>query len=167
MRLLRDREEINRLAYLKIAQAESRRDRQVKDALRVGHRHLFDVDAAGAGDHDNRAFARAVDHDPGVDFALDVHPLLHQHLFDRDPLDAHPEDGARGGGHFLLVARQLHPAGLAAPADVDLRLDHHREMVQLHRPRDGFFRGLRDRAIGQRRAMTAQNKFRLILMNFH
>src|SRR4029453_3774901 len=45
---------------------------------------------------------------------------------DRVALDVHAEDGPGVGPHLVSVAGQLDATGLAAPAHLDLGLDHHR-----------------------------------------
>ena len=56
---------------------------------------------------------------------------------------------------------------LAAPAGVNLRLDHPERAVELAGRRLGLFGAQHDAPFGHRRAMVAEQGFRLIFVDMH
>ena len=117
-------------ASVEVLEAEQRVHVQHPHGLGIGVLH---VHAAHAREHHHRLLRRAVEDDRRVVLLVDLGGLLHVQLVDRVAADVHAED--RGGVLLGLVAvvRQLDAAGLAAAADLDLGLDHHREAEILGR----------------------------------
>ena len=85
---------------------------------------LLDVDAAPGGQHQQVLLGRPVEREAGVVLLVDVGGVLDPQPLDDVPLDVHPEDAPGMGAHVLGGVGQLDAAGLAAPADLDLGLDH-------------------------------------------
>ena len=111
--------------------AARRVDRLGQDLLRIVRRHFLDLDPAlGRADQGHPA-GGAVDQQAEIELAGDVAAF-----FDIDALDlaalrpglmGHQllaEHGACRRRDLVLRAGELDPAGLAAPAGMDLRLDH-------------------------------------------
>ena len=65
-----------------------------------------------------------------------------------------------------FVGGQLHPAGLAAPADQDLRLDDHR-VADLVRRGHRILDGRDGLAVGHLQAVTGEELLALILKKVH
>ena len=113
------------LARLVVEQAQHRVGVVTNDRLGLVDGHLLDLDAALGRAHQQDPPRGPVEHGRHVVLADDVGGRRDEHLADRDALDLHAEDLAGNALGRLLVVGQLHPAGLAAPADQHLRLDHH------------------------------------------
>jgi hypothetical protein len=79
----------------------------------------------------------------------------------REPADVHPDD--RGSVLLGLRARggELDPAGLAAPADLDLGLDHDR-VAELLGGRGGVGGGGRVAPVGNGHAVLGEQLFALV-----
>jgi hypothetical protein len=114
-------------ASVEVLEPEQRVHVQHPHGLGIGLGDLLHVHAAHARQHHHRLLGRAVEHDRGVVLLVDLRRLLHVQLVHGVAADVHAED--RRGVLLRLVAivRQLDAAGLAAAADLDLRLDDHRE----------------------------------------
>ncbi len=119
------------------------------DGVGIFRRDLFDLHAARRRGHEHVASVAAVEHDAEIQLARDG-----QRLFDQQPLhllafgpglvrdQRHAEHLARQLGGFFRRLGDLHAAALAAPAGVDLRLDHDSGCAfveQFTRRRVGFF----------------------------
>jgi hypothetical protein len=92
--------------------------------LRIGLGDLLHVHAAHPAQHRHRLLGRAVEDDRGVVLLVDLGRLLHVQLVHGEAADVHAEDRCRVLLGLGAVLRQLDPARLAAPADLDLGLDH-------------------------------------------
>ena len=114
--------------------ADERVDVQRRQRLRALGGDLLDVHAALRGEHHERRLRRAVEDDGGVVLAGDVGRLLDPQLVHGVAADVHPEDRRGVLAHRVGVVGELDPAGLAAAADLHLRLDDDRVADHL-RPR--------------------------------
>ena len=137
-------------------------------------RHLFDVHAAFGGGDEGDARGLAVDQRGKIKLArdvgafLDIKPAHHAPL--RPGLMGDQRHAQHAGGFALHVvdgAHDLDAAALAAPAGMDLRLDHPDRSAQFLGRRDGFID--REGGFAARRggAEAAQNLFRLIFVDVH
>ena len=127
---------VDDLARGRLVDALVRVDRDLGDLLRRLVRDLFDLHAAGdAGDAQERA-VRAVQQVGEVVLLDDVGGLGDHHLVDRVALDVHAEDVGRPGLRLVGVRGQLDAAGLAAAADLHLRLDDRRGRRGARRSRE-------------------------------
>ncbi len=122
--------------------------------------------------HDRQARG-AIDHDTEIQLLPDGHPLFHQDPPHPLSLGAglmrpehHPQD--LGGDLLRCVGRlrQLHAAPLAAAAGVDLGL-HDDRPAELLGDDPGLGRGRGHTPPGDRHAELGQDRFGLILMDFH
>ena len=146
--LVVEAEPVSQLARLVGLQAGARIDRDAEDLFgRLGSDFL-DVHAAGCRGDERDALAGAVDEQAQVQFAVDLAARLHIDLVDRHALRAAllgDELGAEHGpgqlANLLGTARELHAAGLAAPAGVDLGLDHPDLATDTPRSRSRLGRG--------------------------
>ena len=103
--------------------AQHRIDGGSSDRLRLLARDLLDVDAALRRDHGDVALLGSIERDRGVQLVGDVREPLDQHPSHRRPAEALPEDPRGRRLRLLGRAREDDPAALAAPADLNLRLD--------------------------------------------
>ena len=156
---------VDGLAQHVVGRAEGRVDGDLDDLVRLGGRHLLDVDAAQGAEHQHKALAAAVVHDAGIVLRGDGQGRLDEHLLDGQSLDVHVQDARCGLTGLLGPRGHLHAAGLPAPADVDLRLDNHAPEA----PRGLFHRGGRGRhhARGHGQAHSAKKLFALIFVQLH
>ncbi len=144
--MVQRREEFDRVFNLLSAQPQPKRelaglkrlkphrgvDVLLENLFRGFARDLLDFHAAfGAGHHDQLTAGAVQDH-AKVELARNVQPLLHQHLVYRLALgtrlvrhQVHADHLSCDGLGLLWILRQLHAAAFAAPARVDLGLDHH------------------------------------------
>jgi hypothetical protein len=161
-------------------EADGRIDHDLEDLLRVRLGDLFDVDAAG-GRRDGRDAARlAIDEHREVELAraLEVQALLDVEAVDLLALGArllrHERRAEEGLGPLLRqgrALRDLHAAGLAAAARVDLRL-HDDDLVaglrdQLLGRRARLFRAERGDALRVRHAVARVDLLALVLVDVH
>ncbi len=112
------------LARLPRLEADQRVGVDRDDRVRALGRDLLDLDAALRRAHEQDLPGRPIEDRGQVELLDDVRGRPDEDLADRDALDLELED--RPGDAFGLLgrARQLHPAGLATPADEHLGLDH-------------------------------------------
>ena len=159
-------------------------DGEAEDLLGRGGRDLLDVHAALGGDHEGDAAGGAVDEKGEVELAVDVGAVLDvdavhdlagraglvgdegaaEHLLG---LFRRLGDGLGDAHAALLTGGGLLERALAAAARVDLGLDHPDGAVEFA---GGGFRlfGAEDgAAVGDRRAVFAQELLRLVLVNVH
>jgi hypothetical protein len=144
----------------------ARVDAEVLDLLGRRRGDFLDVDAAGGADHEDGLLGRAVDDDPDVRLGADVGGLGDEHLLDGQALDVHAEDRLRLLARRLGRRAVLHAAGLAAAADVDLRL-HHDGLPDAAGDGLGLVRRRRHLAGRDRHAVAAKHILRLVLVNVH
>ena len=111
-------------------------------------------------------FADAVEHDGGVVLLVDLARLLHPDLVDGEAADVHPEDGVRRALGLGAVLGELDPAGLAAPADQHLGLDHDR-VAELLGGLDGLVHGRRVAAVGHGDAVLREELLALVFEEVH
>ena len=106
-----------------VVDADARVDRDPGQRLGPLDRELLDLHAALDRGHGQEGAVGPVEQVGEVVLLGDVAGLGHHHLVDDVPLDVQPEDvlGARLG--VVGVVGELDAAGLAAAADLDLRLD--------------------------------------------
>ena len=119
------------LARLKRFQAHARIDVFLENGSRILRRDLLDFHSARRRRHEHRPGLGAINHDSQIKFFLD-----RQSFFDQQPPhhaafgpglmrhQRHAQDFARQLGGFLDRLGDLHAAALAAPAGMDLGLDH-------------------------------------------
>ena len=101
---------------------------------------LLDIHAAFAARHQHNALLAAVDDHADVILFGDLRAFFNQQAPDVLPLRAglvgnqlHAQYLARVFAHFSQRLRHFHAAALAAPARVDLRLDHPHFTAELSR----------------------------------
>ena len=87
---------------------------------------LLDLDAALGRQHQQVLLRRPVEGEAGVVLLGDVGRVLDPDPLDDVALDVHPEDVPGVGAHLVGVVGELDAAGLAAAADLHLRLDDDR-----------------------------------------
>src|SRR5712692_2526311 len=132
-------------------------------------------DAGGAG-HENNVGGGAKDEKAEIKFALDVEAFFDQQSLDdaaggaglrSDQLHAEKVAGDVGG--FVGGTRQLHAAGFAAAAGVDLCFnDNESDMRSKAVGRlTRFILGEDDFAAGSGDAITRENRLGLVFMNLH
>ena len=140
--------------------------RDLRDRVGVLVRDDLDLDAAlGAGDAEVVAVG-AVDQEGEVVLLGDVGGRRDQHPVDGEALDVHAEDLARLGDGVLGVLRQLHAAGLAAAAGLDLRLDDDAAALGLGRGL-GVLGLCDDGADRHRHVVLGEELLRLVLHQVH
>ena len=141
-------------------------DRDLGDLLGRLVRHLLDLHAAGhAGDAQERP-VRPVEQVGEVVLLGDVRGRGEHDLVDRVALDVHAEDVPCAGLGLVGVPGQLHPAGLAAAADLDLGLDDDPAAESL-RDGPGLGRGGGDPAAQHRQPVPGEQLAPLVLVQVH
>jgi hypothetical protein len=144
------------------------------DLLRRLGGDFLDVHAARGAGHHHRLAGGAVEQHAQVELALHLEALFDQDASHNPPFGAGLMGDERHAEHldrevFGLVRRlgQLDAAALAAAAGVDLRLDDDDRGAET----PGNVAGLGGRkghfAAGHGDAVLRQNRFRLILVDFH
>jgi hypothetical protein len=103
--------------------AGERVDRDLRERIRALHRELLDVHAALRGGHRQERAVGAVEQEGEVVLLGDARRRGDEHPADDVALDVQAEDGFRLRPGVGRVVGQLHPAGLAPPAGLHLRLD--------------------------------------------
>ena len=127
---------------------------------------LLDVHAALDAEHHQRLLGRAIEQHRGVVLGGDVARVLDPQRAHRVPVDVHPQDVRRVLARLGLVRGELHAAGLAAPADQHLGLDHHR-VADLVRRGDGVLDGGDGLAGGHLQAVAGEQLLALVLEQVH
>ena len=153
-------------AGVEVLEAEQRVDVQARDRRRVARRDLLDVHAALRGEHHQRALGRAVEDDRRVVLGGDVRGGLDPHLVDGQPADVHADDRLGVLLGLGAVLGDLDAAGLAAAADLHLRLDDAR-IADLVGRRDGLLDGGGGRAGGHGHAVTGEQLLALVFEQVH
>ena len=148
-------------AAVEVLEAEQRVDVQAGDRVRVALGHLLDVHAALGGEHDQRLLGRAVEDDRRVVLRGDVGGRLHPHLVDGEAADVHADDVRGVLLGLVAVLGDLDAAGLAAAADLHLRLDHAR-VADLLGGRDGLADRGRGLARGDRDTVASEQLLALV-----
>ena len=151
---------------MEVLEAEQRVDVEAGDRVRVLLGDLLDVHAALRRQHHQRGLGRAVEHDRGVVLGRDVRGLLDPQLVDGVAADVHAEDGLGVLLGLLDRVGHLDAAGLAAAADLDLRLDHAGE-AQLERPLHRVLDARGGRALGHGDAVAGEELLALVLEEVH
>ena len=140
-------------------------------ALGVRLGHLLDLDAALGGAHQQDPALRAVEDRGEVELLDDVRGRPDEDLAHGHALDVHPEDRDATASASSGGARELHAAGLAAPADEDLGLDDDlarqpaAEEPLGRRPRLG--RGVGDLPGRDRQALGDEQRLGVGFVEFH
>src|ERR1043165_9596567 len=127
---------------------------------------LFDVDAAGGTDHQDRPLRRAIDDDADVALGCDLRRRRDQDFVDGQAFDRHAEDGLGVRFGLRRGLRELDAARLAAPAGMHLRL-HDDLASEAFGDCPGLGRRGRDFAGRHGDAVPSQNVPRLILVQIH
>ena len=160
------------LARLEALHADGGLDRDPDQRLGLVVRDLLDLHAAGRGGHDHDPLGLAVEHEAQIELA----PPLHRRL-DIDPrhqLAARPgllghqrlaEQLLGRGLDLAVVPAQLDAAGLAAPAGMDLRLDHPGLAADLARPVGRLLGAVGEPAARDGHAEPGEQLLRLIFVN--
>jgi hypothetical protein len=146
---------------VEVLEAEQRIDVQAGDRVRVGVGDLLDVHPALGGEHHQRALRGAIEDDRRVVLGGDVGRSLDPDLVDRVALDVHPEDVLAVLLGLDAVLRDLDPAGLAAAADLHLRLDD-AGITDLVSRSDGLLDGGGGGAAGNRHPVSGEELLALI-----
>src|SRR3712207_6965083 len=103
-------------------------------SLGLGLGHLLDVHAALGREKDEGLLLRPVHGDGEVELAVYLRPTLDVHPSYGVTPDVHAQDALRGLPGLPRVVDDRDAAGLAAPADKDLRLHRDRPPERLGRP---------------------------------
>jgi hypothetical protein len=138
--------------------------------LGAGPGHFLDLDAALHRAHGQEGPVGPVEQERQVVLLRDVDVLGDQHRVHGVALDVHAEDLLRLGLGLVGVAGQLHPAGLAAPAGLDLGLDHDARLAgrdELGGDGTGLRRCPGDLALLDRNAVGSEEILRLVLEQVH
>ena len=154
------------LVGLGLVDAGQRVDRDLGEGLGALDRELLDLHAALDGAHGQVVAVRAVQQHGEVVLLGDVGALGDHDLVDGVALDVHAEDG---GGVLEGLVRglgDLDAAGLAAAADLHLRLDDN-DAADLLGSGLGFFRGVRNDAGKHGNAVCLEEIARLVLIQVH
>ena len=147
-------------------QAIGRVNRQAQDLFRRGGGNLFDVDATGGADHEDRPLRLPIHDEADVALGYDVGGRYDEDLMDLESLDPHPQDLGSVIECLTRVSRQLDTAGLAPSSGMHLRLDHD---GAAQTPRDRFSLGRRggNITVGDRDAGGLEQCASLILVQVH
>jgi len=136
-------------------------------------RHFFNLHAARFRRHKDVLPRLAVEHNAQIEFALNRQRLLNQQPLHQPAFRSrlvrhqrHAENLLRHLDRFRRVFRDFHAAALAASTRMDLRF-HHYAAADLLRRGLAFLYCIGDFAAGHRHVVFGENRFRLILMNFH
>ena len=160
------------LAALKIHQADRGIDRLPDDLLGVARGRLLDVHSSGRAGDDGDALRAAVDHQAEVVFLVNPDGLL-----DQDTLHQSPRRPGLGSDHVAadqLVGvvpdlvdgpGHLDAAALAAPAGMDLRLDHPALAAEFLGRGRGVVHGVRDPAFRYPHAVFPQQFLGLVFVD--
>ena len=162
------------LARFERHDADARLDVDAHDLLRRLLGDLFDVHAAGGAGHDHRLAGRAIEHDAQIQLARHLQPLFDQHAADDAAFGAglvrdegHADHVSRELDGLVRALRQLDAAALAAAARMNLRLDDDHRAAEALGDLAGFGGVGRDFAARHGHAVARQNRFCLILVDFH
>ena len=109
-----------------LAQPVDRIDRQARDRVGVLVGNRLDLDAALRAQHPEVLLRAAIERERRVVLLGDVGRVLDPDPLHDVALDVHAEDVAGVGANLVGVLGELDAAGLAAPADLHLRLDDDR-----------------------------------------
>ena len=154
------------LPALGFGQPVDRVDPDLADRVRVLLGDDFDLDAALRGEHPEVLLRGAVEREARVVLLVDVAGLLDPEDVDDVALDVEADDVGRVLAGFRLVRRELHAAGLAAPTDLHLRLQHHRVADAVRDRHRGL--DIRDRvAVGDRDVVLREQLLALIFEQVH
>ena len=135
---------------------------------------LLDLHPAFTARQQRHALLAAVYHHAEIIFPGDLRALFDQQAAHdltfpaglmRDQM--HTEDLLRCAAHLFQRTRHLHPAPLAAPARMDLRLHHPHRTAQLLRRNYRLIDAETCRPARRRDTELAQNLFTLVFVNFH
>ena len=141
-------------------------DRDLLHRVGVGPGDLLDLHATlDAGDAEVGAVG-AVEQEGEVVLLLDRGAGDHQDPVDRQSLDLEGEDRAGGLLGLLRRLRDLHAAGLAPAAGLDLRLDDH-DATDLLGSRASVLRGLDGLAEGSGHSVLGEELLRLKFHQIH
>jgi hypothetical protein len=178
----RDVQLVADLANLVGQQAHVRIEMFLVDQVRRFGRHLFDLHAALARDHQHRLGRRPVEDDAQIQLAGDLAALFDEHPVDRlafrSGLNRHQllaQQILGNGQCFLGRADQLHAPllrvafdrPLPAAAGVNLGLHHRQWPAQLFECRRRLFRLGRHLPLEHSDARLAEQFFGLIFVDFH
>src|ERR1019366_7893456 len=126
----------------------------------------FDPHATLSAHHPQMSLVRPVQGEGGVVLLGDIARALDPQATDHVALNVQTENIARVQSHLVHVVGQLHPASLAATADLDLGLDDHRKANSLGH-RDGFVNRVSDVARRDGDAEAREVLLALILKEIH
>ena len=149
-------------------------DEDLVDSFRRFGGDFLDIHAPLGACHQHHALRSAVDDHADIEFLLDVRAFLDKqsaHLLSlrarlmRDQL--HAEDFAGEIAYLSDRLRDLDPATLAAPACMDLRLDHPDLAAECLRGLRRLIDGKRRNAARRRHTELAQYFFALVLVDLH
>src|SRR4051794_17902925 len=154
------------LARLGAVHALDRVHRHPGQRIRTLGRQLLDLHAALVGRHREERSVRAVEEEGDVVLLLDVGPRVDENAVHRVPLDVHAEDLLGVRARVVRRPGHLHTAGLAAAADLDLRLDDG-HAADLRGDRPGIVRGRRHLAEADRHAVVLEQLLGLELEQIH
>src|SRR5699024_4293553 len=113
---------VDRAACLIVMHAEGGIDAFACDGFGILRGDFLDLDATLGGNHRNRPSRTAVHRHAHVEFVDEIDGGFDEHALDGIAFEVHSENGIGGFAGFVFVFGEFDPAGLAAPADVDLCL---------------------------------------------
>ncbi len=146
--------------------ALGRGDGHLGQPLGLGRGDLFDLHAALDRAHRQVGAVGAVEQERDVVLLGDVAGLGDQQLLHDVALDVQAEDVLRVGERVVGGGGVLHATGLAAAADLDLRLDHD-GLADFLGDRLGVLGGVGDPAGRGRHVVLGEQLFRLIFEEVH
>src|SRR5580704_386125 len=150
--------------------AGQRADRDPGQCLGLGPGDFLDLDTALDRAHRQERAVGPVQQEGQVVLLRDVDVLGHQHGAHGVALDVHAEDPLGLGLRLVRVAGELYAARLAAPADLDLRLDDHPGLSsrdELGRDLAGLLRSGGHLALLDRNAMVSEELLSFVLKQVH
>ena len=154
------------LAGLGQIDAGDRVDRHLGQRVGTLDRELLDLHAALVGRHREEGAVGAVEQVGDVVLLLDVGAGVDEHAVHGVALDVHAEDLLGVGLRVVRRLGDLDAAGLAAAADLDLRLDDG-DAADLLGDRLGLVRRRRDLAEAHRHAVVLEQLLGLVLEQIH
>jgi hypothetical protein len=151
------------LARLIVAQPQERVYGNGDDFLWGFSGHLLDLNAACAAGHQHHPAASAIECGAQVNFFLDVGGLIHEDLFDSQPLDVHAKNLIGQLLSLICISGQFDSPSLSSTADQYLAF-HHNPSSQAHGDLARFSRCCSYFSFGNRYAIPGKDTFRLILV---
>ena len=161
-----DRQRADELAHVVRPEAEQRIDVDAAEGLGSRTGELLDVHPALGGHHREVVTTGAIEQERRVELSRDRQQLLDEDARHGEPLERGADHPVGGRGGRLRRLAQLHPAALAAAADLHLDLDD-RPTAELLRRRGGLVPAECDEPPGRRDALGAEQVLAHVLVEIH